>query len=153
MLDELLCFLSCPEFDIQYIIFSGIFLLCFSAKFAPKIPAKSAVFSANLSPKIPRNLTFFPANYQKPCIGGEGGEEEITVVELRRKKQEVSGFLAVRVRLSLHIKGGGGAGVGGKSNCGRIKKGEMVSTGFCTVRVWFSQGESVGQSRPLFRVI
>ena len=37
------------------------------------------------------------------------------MVGLRRKKQEVSGFLAIRVRLSLHIRGGGG-GVGGKSN-------------------------------------
>ena len=33
---------------------------------------------------------------------GGGGEEEVNVVELRREKQEVSGFLAVCVRLSLH---------------------------------------------------
>ena len=32
---------------------------CFPAKFAPKIPAKSADFSAILSLKILRNLTFF----------------------------------------------------------------------------------------------
>ena len=32
---------------------------CFPAKFAPKIPAKSADFSAIVSLKIPRNLPFF----------------------------------------------------------------------------------------------
>ena len=32
---------------------------CFPAKFAPKIPAKSADFSAILSLTIPRNMTFF----------------------------------------------------------------------------------------------
>ena len=40
---------------------------CFPAKFAPKIPAKSADFSAILSLTIPRNMTF-SATYQKPCL-------------------------------------------------------------------------------------
>ena len=39
---------------------------CFPAKFAPKIPAKSADFSAILSLKILWNLTFFSATYLKP---------------------------------------------------------------------------------------
>ena len=39
---------------------------CFPAKFAPKIPAKSADFSANLSLKIPRNLTFFRRPIRSP---------------------------------------------------------------------------------------
>ena len=39
----------------------------FSAKFTPKIPAKSDDFSVNLSLKILWNLTFFSATYQKPC--------------------------------------------------------------------------------------
>ena len=41
---------------------------CFLAKFALKIPAKSADFSAILSLKIPPNLTIFSTIYQKPCI-------------------------------------------------------------------------------------
>ena len=50
VLNELLCFLSCPEFDILPIyFFSGFFLLSISAKFAPKIPAK-----------FPRNRPFSP---------------------------------------------------------------------------------------------
>ena len=39
----------------------------FSAKFTPKILAKSDDFSVNLSLKILWNLTFFSATYQKPC--------------------------------------------------------------------------------------
>ena len=39
---------------------------CFPAKFAPKIPAKSADFSAILSLKIPRDLTFFRRPIRSP---------------------------------------------------------------------------------------
>ena len=41
---------------------------CFPAKFAPKIPAKSADFSAILPLKIPQKFDFFSATYQKPCL-------------------------------------------------------------------------------------
>ena len=46
---------------------------CFPAKFAPKVPTKSADFSAILSLKIPQNLTFFPRpirspGYQTVCV-------------------------------------------------------------------------------------
>ena len=46
----------CPENNHKIRCF---FTDCFPAKFAPKIPAKSAEFSVFLSLKIPRNLTFF----------------------------------------------------------------------------------------------
>ena len=39
---------------------------CFPAKFAPKIPAKSADFSAILSLTIPRNMTFFLRPIRSP---------------------------------------------------------------------------------------
>ena len=54
------------------ISFSGIFLLCFLAKFAPKIPVKSAIFSANyFASKNPMKFDLFPTNYKKPCSQGE----------------------------------------------------------------------------------
>ena len=55
----------CPENSHKICRF---FTDCFLAKFAPKIPAKSADFRTILSLKIPRNLTFFSATYQKPCL-------------------------------------------------------------------------------------
>ena len=69
VLDELLCFLSCPEFDILpiYIFFWNLSSLLFG-EICPKNSKKSAVFSVNLSLQIPQNLTFFPVNYQKPWI-------------------------------------------------------------------------------------
>ena len=59
-------FWNCPIYLFFLESFFFAFSFVFRQKFAPKIPAKSAIFSANLSPKIPQNLTFFPANYQKP---------------------------------------------------------------------------------------
>ena len=53
VLDELLCFFFCPEFDILSIFFQESFVFAFSfafrRKFAPKIPAK-----------FPRNRPFSP---------------------------------------------------------------------------------------------
>ena len=53
VLDELLCFFFCPEFDILPIFFQESFVFAFSfafrRKFAPKIPAK-----------FPRNRPFSP---------------------------------------------------------------------------------------------
>ena len=46
----------CPENNHEIRCF---FTDCFPAKFAPKMPAKSADFSTILSQKIPWNLTFF----------------------------------------------------------------------------------------------
>ena len=50
--------------------------------------------------------------------GEGGGEEEVNVVELRREKQEVSGFLAVCVRLSLHR----GRGWEGEANVVELRR-------------------------------
>ena len=79
VLDELLCFFFCPEFDILPIFFQESFVFAFSfafrRKFAPKIPAK---FLRNwpFSPQIclfkSREISlFFPANYYKPCLIGQ----------------------------------------------------------------------------------
>ena len=56
---------------------------CFSAKFAPKIPAKLADSSANLSLKTPQNLTFFCDLSEALLVG------ELTKVF---KKTEISHF-------------------------------------------------------------
>ena len=53
----------CPENNPKI---HHCFTDCFPAKFAPKIPAKSADFSVILSLKIPQNLTFFSRPIRSP---------------------------------------------------------------------------------------
>ena len=72
VLDELLCFLSCPEFDILPIFFSWNLSSLLFSEICPenshKIPAKLAVFSGNLSLSISWNLTFFPQIIRSPGL-------------------------------------------------------------------------------------
>ena len=56
---------------------------CFLAKFALKIPVKSADFSSNLSLKIPQNLTFFFRDLSEAlCILHVASHKERVVQQL-----------------------------------------------------------------------